>query len=386
MKRLLLVSLVAALVIGGWWAWRHPAQVPLIGAALAPSWTLLAVGTDEGDRTDAILLVYVNSAGVRVLTLPRDTYCSGGRKLNALYKRVGADGFRRVCARIVGHPIEHNLVVPLPKLRSYLTMVFPEGLTVRVPYPLRYADRAAGFSYSIPAGEQRLTGRQLEWYLRDRYSDPKGRGELARVERWKLFLRAAVTELRRPQNLTRLPGIVRATQQAFPTSMTTKDVVGLVGALSRHGEVSYAYLPGRPVRLGRALFVQLDKEAVRRQAALARKGIVLPPGLTLLVLNGTTQAGLARSVARRLEREVGAHCQPGNAATAFESTTTVAFGEARQAPLARELASGLNARVVHDPETGAHEQFLTVTLGGDYLRARTSCVHRVARKETPTCG
>jgi LCP family protein required for cell wall assembly len=379
MKRLLLVSLVATLVIGGWWAWRHPAQVPLIGAALAPSWTLLAVGTDEGNRTDAILLVYVNPSGVRVLTLPRDTYCSGGRKLNALYKRAGADGFRRVCAQLVGHPIEHCLVVPLPKLRSYLTTVFPAGLTVRVPGALRYADKAAGFSYSIPAGEQRLTGRQLEWYLRDRYSDDKGRGELARAERWKLFLRAAVTELRRPQNLARLPEIVRATQQTLPISMTTKDVVGLAGALLRHGEVSYAYLPGRPIRLGRALFVQLDKEAVRRQAALARRGIVLPPELTVLVLNGTTQAGLARSVARRLEREIGAHCQSGNAATAFESRTTVSFGDARQAPLARELASELSARVVHDPEAGAQKQFLTVILGGNYLR-------RVARKEAPTCG
>jgi len=352
-----------------WWTWRHPERVPLLRHGVSPSQTVLVIGLDEGNRADALLLVYVHPSSVRVLILPRDTYCPGGRKLNGLYKRLGAQKFSQLCARIVGHPLEHFVVIPFSQMGGFLSRTFPDGLAVPVPYRLRYADRAAGFHYDLPAGTHRLRGQQLVWYLRDRYSDPRRRGEAARVERWQWFFQAALAELRRPQNLPRFPAIAADARRTFPTSLTLRDTASLALACLHTENLSAAYLPGRSIRLGRVGFVQLDKEAARRQARLARAGVLIPKGLTVWVLNGTAEPHLARSAARRLQPLLGVPCSVGNAPSAWEAVTTVTYTPDTLAPLAGEIAKELDVQGgVRQAANVADPPFIIVTLGRDYLK------------------
>jgi anionic cell wall polymer biosynthesis LytR-Cps2A-Psr (LCP) family protein len=346
MRRFLFLPLLSLLALLAWFAWRHPERLPYLRSWLSPSFTVLVLGLDEGNRSDAIFLVYVNKTGLKALILPRDTYCTGGRKINGLYKRLGPQGFTKLVSQIVAHPIEGYIVVPFQSLPAFFDRTFPDGLTVPVPYRLRYADRAAGFSYDIPPGIRRLRGRDLAFYLRDRYSDPRKRGEAARVERWKLFLQAALAELRQPKNLPRLPAIVSDAHQTFPTNLSVGQVMFIAKAFIQTQNFSVSYLPGRSFRLNGIWFVQLDKEATRRQARLARLGVVIPKDLRVWVLNGTTEPHLARKMAERLQRHLGIQCFAGNAPSAFVATTTVEYTEGTLIPLAEEIGKEVGARRV----------------------------------------
>lgn len=364
MRRLLWVLTIACL---GWFVWQKSGhRLPFL--PFPPStYTLLLVGLDEGNRADAIFLVYFNAvSGVQVLILPRDIFCSGGRKVNALYKRLGAQGFKSLISQIVHHPIEGFIAVPFKDLPKFFEQAFPDGLEIYVPYRLKYADRAGGFSYDIPAGYQKLSGRELAFYLRDRYSDPLKRGESARVERWEIFAEAAFKELRKPHNLPRLPLIASWAYRTFPNDLQLKDFLRLAQAILKSEDIHVDYLPGRSVRINGIWFVQLDKEATRKRAAFARKGILIPSNTRIWVLNGTSQPFLASRVSKRLEHYLGHYCFTGNALSAFEKTTTVKYSEERLAPLAYAIAAEIKARKVLREKSDSTEPLIVVTLGNDF--------------------
>jgi len=367
-KRLIILLMIPVLGLGCWWAWQKRQSLPLIRRWFSPAQTVLVVGLDSGERADAILLCYFGQQGVRVLVLPRDTYCSGGVKLNAQYKRLGAERFTELCERIVDHEIDGYLVIPLEKLEGFLHRCFPNGLVVDVPYRLRYEDRAARFSYDIAPGRRRLSSEQLVWYLRDRHSDPSGRGEVARVSRWKTFLRAAFQQFRSPSALSRLPIIARDACQTFPTNLSPEQMAFLATRARGTRELSAAYLPGRPVRVGGVSFFQLDKQAARQQARLARADVLIPEGLVVQVLNGTSTPLLARRTAVHLERVFGVECVPGNAPSALETRTTVAYTPDSLEPLARAIADELGPHAqVQVSEQRYQRPTLIVTLGSNHL-------------------
>jgi anionic cell wall polymer biosynthesis LytR-Cps2A-Psr (LCP) family protein len=369
MSRKHLIILLMISVFGlGWWAWQNRWSLPLLRHQFNPVQTILVVGLDAGERADAILLCYFGQQGTRVLVLPRDTYCSGGVKLNAQFKRLGAERFTELCEQIVAHEIDGYFVIPLERLEGFLHRCFPDGLVVDVPYRLRYEDRAARFSYDIAPGRRRLSSEQLVWYLRDRHSDPRGRGEAARVSRWKTFLRAAFQQLQSPSALSRLPAIARDARQTFPTNLSPVQVAFFATRVRETRELSVAYLPGRPVRVGGVSFFQLDKQAVRQQARLARAGILVPEGLVVQVLNGTSTPLLARRTAVHLERTFGVECIPGNAPSASETRTTVSYTPDSLELLARAIADELVPPAqVQVSEQRYHRPTLIVTLGSDYL-------------------
>lgn len=365
-KRHTTLLLIGVAVAGTlWWVWRNPQRVPVVRDWFAPTDTILVIGLDEGNRADCLLLVYPRASGIWVIALPRDTYCTGSYKINGLYKRLGAERFRELVASIVGHPVEHHVVVPFKRLPNFLKRAFPDGLEVYVPYRLRYKDRAAGFSYDIPAGKRRLSPEQLGWFLRDRFSDPRKRGDLARIERWRIFLHAAFDELRKPSNIGRLPAIANEACSTFPTSLSVWKATALAKVCANAPSIHTSVLPGRPVRVGKALFVQLDKQAVRRQASLARTGIVVPPGTVVWVLNGTTRTGLARTYAQRISHHFGVPCQTGNALSTFTQSTTVTYTSESLAPLAEEIRQDIMASVIYPHPEKYDKPLIFVTLGND---------------------
>ncbi len=337
----------------------------------ACSQTILFVGQDRGGRADAVFLVYPRESGVKILVLPRDAYCLGGHKLNGMIRRLGPSRFIKLCSEIVGHPIESYLIVPFERLPGLFNTAFPKGITVDVPYPLKYADKAGGFAYEIPGGRQTLRGQQLVWFLRDRYSDPQGRGERARVSNWKRFLVAAFSELFKPKTLPRIPGIMRKARGTFDTNISAGSLVKLAMAYKRSPSVDVTYLPFRPVKRGRAWFVQLDKEGVRRQALLARRGILPPQDVRVLVLNGTSAPGLARTSSRHLGRSLGLHCETANAESAWITRTRVEYHAEGLKPLAMEVARTLHTRRRATPvENDWVQPTIRVVLGRDQLSVK----------------
>lgn len=360
-----LAFLVGALLI----FWRYPERIPVVRDWIAPDDVILIIGLDEGNRADSILLVYPRKTSTWVLALPRDTYCSGGHKLNGLYKRLGAERFTELVASIIGHPVDYYIVVPFKKLPPFLERAFPEGLEIHVPYRLRYTDRAAGFRYDIPAGKRRLSAQELGWFLRDRFSDPKRRGDIARIERWQIFARAAFAELRKPSQLGRLRKIATDACSTFPTNLSVYKAAALAQVVARSTSLHSSVLPSRPITVRDVSYVQLDKSAAHRQAHLATKGIYVPPSVCVYVLNGTKQQGLARTYARYISVRFGVYSEAGNARSLFERVSTVTYTSPLLAPLAEEIAGEVGISRVLPHSDKIESPAIFIVLGSD-LEAR----------------
>lgn len=355
-----LLALMAGLVLG-----RRELLRMGLSAAAPPC--ILALGLDDDGRADAIFILYPG-ATPRVLVLPRDTFCTGGHKLNAMWRRLDEPHFMALCGEIVGHEIRHYVAVPFPKLRPFLARTFPQGLRVKNEYALHYRDRRGGFQYTVPAGDRVLMPAQLVWFLRDRYSDPHRRGEGARVARWRTFFRAAARELATRAELTRVPAIAADASRTFPTNLSSLELTGLALSQLTAGDVVVTYAPWRPIRIGKQLFAQLNKAGTRRLARLARAGIVPPPGLRVFVRNGTAAPGLAGRIARRLETGFGLDCETGNAPTSWQRRTTVEYTPVRLSGLAQAVAGEIAGAKVRPADPELQGPALFVTLGSDAIR------------------
>jgi len=168
--------------------------------------------------------------------------------------------------------------------------------------------------------------------------------------------------------LSRLPIIARDARQTFPTNLSPEQMAFLATRARGTRELSAAYLPGRPVRVGGVSFFQLDKQAARQQARLARADVLIPEGLVVQVLNGTSTPLLARRTAVHLERVFGVECVPGNAPSALETRTTVAYTPDSLEPLARAIADELGPHAqVQVSEQRYQRPTLIVTLGSNHL-------------------
>lgn len=160
---------------------------------------ILMLGCDRAaSLTDSILLLSVNpqTADVRILQIPRDTYADytdrDYKKLNGAYNTLGADGVRDLLAQALGVRIDYTAVYDLDCVQRAVDAV--GGVELDVPQPMHYADPVQGLKIDLPAGRQRLTGEQAEQFVRFRsgYAD----ADLGRLNAQKLFLEAFLQALR----------------------------------------------------------------------------------------------------------------------------------------------------------------------------------------------
>lgn len=266
-----------------------------------PATTVLVAGLDRDGRTDTLLVVYFHARNrsVRAISLPRDTDADGsGHKINALLRRRGLPRLKWAVEALLGHPIDHTLLIRVDRLPAAINAAFPEGVPMDVPYRMHYRDHAQELAYDIPSGHQRLHGHDFVCFLRDR-SDKCG--DLGRMSRQAGAIRAAGQQMSAPGTWPRLPGIVGAVRNALTTDLSNGDLLALATVYRRAGGLVVSRLPGAAATRGRVSFYLPDRLASRRCAAFARRGLHVPAGLKVVVLNASGQPGLARRAAAILE-------------------------------------------------------------------------------------
>lgn len=210
---------------------------------------LLVLGTDVGGgNTDVIAVVHVADGVTRVTQIPRDTYVEDPRfgpvKINALYSLGGVDTIKAELATHLNRPIQHHLVVNLASIRRMADQL--GGIEVDVPKRMHYIDRSQGLFIDLQPGLQNLRGRDLEGFLRFRHDET---GDLGRMERQQLALKALFRKLSEPQNLVRLPALLLANSKDIRTDLGPMELGGLITSMG--GTTLKAQrLDGRPFDQG----------------------------------------------------------------------------------------------------------------------------------------
>ncbi len=274
-------------LLGLLWPRPDPSLEPrreVTAANLAPAprraITVLVIGSDaerSGDprngaaplgpaNSDALLLARVNPEGpLQLLNLPADLAVQlPGReepvRLGSLYRIGGVSLVADVVNKLVGLPSgapERFLVVPRRVLREMVDGV--GGLEIDPPRQMRYEDKTQKLKIDLQSGLQRLDGSQVEQMVRFR---DKWLGESGRRNNHELVQKALWEQLRRPDQLVKLPGLLGELAGQVQTNITQEEALSLLAAaLSEEGKPQFTSLPLAPLDKDHKGFRELKKDA-----------------------------------------------------------------------------------------------------------------------------
>ena len=237
--------------------------------------TFVVAGVDEdGYRTDLILLCQVNRAEkeIHILQIPRDTKVDNKRsdkKINSAYYS-GFDVMSREIAQVTGLRPEHYVMVGFDGFQEIVDAV--GGVTVEIPFDMKYEDPAQNLSIDLSAGKQKLNGEKAEMYMRYRKgNDGNGyaEGDLGRLSAQQELYNAVADKLLSPMGILHIPGVYSAVKKNTETDFTGTEIFGLMKDVLRIGKsnIHIHSLPGSGKYIGGVSYFVCDTKATKQLIA-----------------------------------------------------------------------------------------------------------------------
>ncbi|MGE5660232.1 MAG: LCP family protein [Actinomycetota bacterium] len=198
--------------------------------------------------TDTMLLLRFDPPNKKliVLSIPRDsrTYIEGRglAKINEAHYYGGpALAAKSVSKLLGGVGIDRYVVVNVQGMKSLVDAL--GGLNMYVPKDMKYIDESQHLFINLKAGQQRLTGEQVVQYLLYRHDDL---GDIGRVQRQQLLMRAFADQTFNIGTLSRLPQLLSAIQSHIDTNLTIEELVALVGfsTQTKRSDIQMLMVPG----------------------------------------------------------------------------------------------------------------------------------------------
>ena len=190
-----------------------------------------ATSEDLVGRTDTMLLVRVDPQEniVNIMSIPRDTRVEipgyGIDKIN----QANAEGGAELAAQTVSYNFSN---VEIDRYVRVSTAAFKEivdlvgGVEVLVPKAMQYEDKTQGLLIDLKPGLQTLDGDQAEQFARFRQDSY---GDIGRVQRQQILLKALRQRLTNPTVLPKLPQIIRVLQNRIDTNLSVEELLALAG-------------------------------------------------------------------------------------------------------------------------------------------------------------
>jgi LCP family protein required for cell wall assembly len=205
------------------------------------------VNSFEG-LSDTMLLIRFNPDNKQlvVLSVPRDTRTwvegIGTTKLNEA-NTIGGPALAASSTSdlLEGVEVDRYIRINVQGVEKLIDAL--GGVTVYVPYDMKYTDESQHLYIDLKQGEQHLNGNQAMQFLRFRYDE---NGDIGRIQRQQMLMRALQEQALSPTTLTRLPQILSVIQENVDTNLSVEELVALVGfaAQTNRSNVEMLLLPG----------------------------------------------------------------------------------------------------------------------------------------------
>ncbi|MDJ0674351.1 MAG: LCP family protein [Calothrix sp. MO_167.B42] len=164
-----------------------------------------------------------------MLSIPRDTRVLlegyGMKKINAANREGGpALTAKTVSNLLSGVGIDRYIrinVLGVGKLIDALG-----GVTVNVPKDMKYQDDSQHLYINLKAGKQHLNGDQALQLLRFRRDNL---GDIGRIQRQQMVMRALMEQSLNPGTLAQLPQILNVVKENIDTNLTLEELLALTG-------------------------------------------------------------------------------------------------------------------------------------------------------------
>lgn len=199
--------------------------------------------------SDTILLLRFDpiTQQISVLSIPRDTRTwvegQGETKVNEANALGGpALSAKAVSELLAGVGIDRYIRVNVQGVQNLVDAL--GGVTVYVPKEMKYQDDSQHLYINLQAGKQHLNGEQVLQFLRYRYDEW---GDIGRIQRQQILMRALVEQTLSPTTITRLPEILAVIQSHLDTNLSVAELMSLVSfaAKTNRSDVQMLMLPGR---------------------------------------------------------------------------------------------------------------------------------------------
>lgn len=246
----LLAPAAPALVRYG--ALPRPAEQPLniLLAGVTPKyppsavWPYPAAPEDFTGLSDTIMLAQIHPGGtVKLLSVPRDSWVEvpgvGMSKINASNVRGGPQLLTQTVSDLTGLPVDGYALLSLHAVRSVTDAA--GGVTVNVDKAMKYDDNAGGLHIDLQPGEQRLSGEQMEGFLRFRQDNLS---DIGRIGRQQQFVTAFAEQIKQPLNWWRWPVVAGALHSNVKSDLTRTQVGAVLAAALRGPKVNTFMVPG----------------------------------------------------------------------------------------------------------------------------------------------
>ena len=201
-------------------------------------------------RSDTLLLVQANPTKktVSLLSVPRDTKVQipgiGLAKINEANLYGGPKLVENVLKDTLNNiNIDRYVRVNKEAFRELVEQL--GGVEVFIPQPMFYVDNTQQFKIDLQAGWQTLNGEQAEQFARFR---EEVYGDIGRVQRQQVLLKALRSRVTNITVLPRLPQIIRVMQKYVDTNLSFPEMLALISFsldLDRD-DLKMVMLPGRP--------------------------------------------------------------------------------------------------------------------------------------------
>ncbi len=205
------------------------------------------VNSNEG-LTDTMLLIRFNPENkkVSVLSIPRDTRSAipghGVTKINSANAFGGPPLAARSASELLGGVgIDRYISMNVQGVEALVNAL--GGVTVHVPKDMKYQDDSQHLYINLKAGRQHLNGTKTLQLLRFRQD---AYGDIGRIQRQQMVMRAIMEQALNPATITRLPSILSVIQSHIDTNLSVEEIVALVGyaAQTNRSNTQMLMVPG----------------------------------------------------------------------------------------------------------------------------------------------
>ena len=352
--------------------------------------TLLVMGIDRvldvpedspkafSGRSDTILLLRFDPSvrSLRLLSIPRDSRVRipgyGYRKINVANVYGGGELASTVVSSSLNDvTVDGYLRVTTDAFKQLVDLV--GGVEVFVPYPMSYRDVTQNLEIDLPAGKQTLNGEQAEQFARFRKD---GFGDIGRVQRQQVLLKALQNRVYNPVILARLPQAVKILQQNVDTNLSWSEIIALfnfVRGLERE-DIQMVMLPGRfsqPEEYDKSFWLisNSGRDRIMQQFfGLDENSPLqvppLPSRVRIAIQNSSHELGLANRLREYLaENEYrNTYLLPDSLEKLQKTTIIAQQGDLRSAANLKNL---LGLGQVESASIGDLDSDLTIRLGAD---------------------
>jgi len=351
--------------------------------------TVLVAGLHpDGPLTDFIMLAKYNpeTGKINALSIPRDTKVVGtvDGKINSAYAR--GKNIQKLADKvkdITSLEADYYLIFDTATVRKMVDEV--GGIPMDVPIDMDYDDNAQNLHIKLKKGYQVLDGKEAEQFIRFRKNnDGSGYplGDVQRIEAQQKFIKAAVEQVLKTENLLKLPELISLGLESVKTDMSLTQMLTYLDDVKAFNKnnLRLETLPGEGQYIGpTSYFVHnsaetknlIDEMFIREEseeipAETVSVNIKDNSDITIEVLNGTSRSGLANSVAEKLKEEGYNVTKIGN----YKTTTNISTSIINRTDdnYAKQIKEFLGSGKVKTEKEENSKVDVTVILGSDYKK------------------